>query len=173
MIDDSAVYHQSAFLLQNFSKLTVFTIDANTSKLNVINTYESVITIKRYIAVFLFGIIGGGARYLMELLIVAPNGFPFSTLLINIIGCFFFSIMVDYIPKRFALSSTVATGLSAGLIGSFTTFSTFNLDAVKLVVHHQLAFFAIYLFCTIFGSLLMNLTGRKVSRRLLQKLEVF
>ncbi|MGO3548999.1 MAG: fluoride efflux transporter FluC, partial [Paucilactobacillus nenjiangensis] len=97
MIDDSAVYHQSAFLLQNFSKLTVFTIDANTSKLNVINTYESVITIKRYIAVFLFGIIGGGARYLMELLIVAPNGFPFSTLLINIIGCFFFSIMVDYI----------------------------------------------------------------------------
>jgi len=132
-----------------------------------------VITIKRYINVFLFGIIGGGARYLIELLVVSPSGFPYSTLGINLVGCFLFSILIDYIPARFSLSNATATGMSAGLIGSFTTFSTFNLDAVKLIVHHQLTFFIIYLFCTIFGSLLMNWTGQRFSQKLRRQMEVW
>ena len=79
------------------------------------------------------GALGAGLRYLVGLTVT----FPFGTLTVNAVGSFAIGFvwvwMVDKVPGAVPF-------LMVGVLGGFTTFSTFSLDVVRLVEDGRLAF---------------------------------
>ena len=84
----------------------------------------------------LFVAFGGGAgsalRYgLTRRMGVADEGFPVATFAVNMIGSFVLGLLIGLLATR--LSSDVRAGLFVGLLGGFTTYSTFAFESVALV----------------------------------------
>ena len=71
--------------------------------------------------------IGGVCRYLLSLLIQSKmtSPFPLSTLVVNIIGCFFIGIVFGVFDKG-QISHEWKLFLATGVLGGFTTFSAFS-----------------------------------------------
>lgn len=79
--------------------------------------------------------LGGGARHGVNLAVarLAPGlGFPLATLLINVVGSFLMGVLAQGFLIRGGESLAVRLFLTTGILGGFTTFSTFSLDAVAL-----------------------------------------
>ena len=85
---------------------------------------------KRIIAIAGFAILGGGLREGLSLLITWPQHF-WITCLINIIGAFVLSLITNLLPARLPVSEDIVIGMSVGLVGSFTTFSTFTFETLQ------------------------------------------
>jgi CrcB protein len=86
-------------------------------------------------AVFIGGGFGSVLRYLVTFAVtqrVGP-GFPWSTLLINVTGSFIIGLVAEfYLSRAFGMTVEVRTFLMVGVLGGYTTFSTFALDALNL-----------------------------------------
>jgi fluoride exporter len=114
-----------------------------------------------YVVVGLAGIVGALLRYYLGLFVGASwNGlFPLATWLANIIGCFSLGWLTAYLPRLRNLPPYVATGLGTGLVGSFTTFSTFSVETVQLLHTSHLGLALFYVFLSMCGGLLMAWFG--------------
>jgi len=79
------------------------------------------------------GCVGALARYAVHvaLLRVAGPAFPFATLAVNGIGSFALGVLFG-LAETHAVSPTVRLGLGVGVLGAFTTFSTFAVDTLAL-----------------------------------------
>jgi|SRR5690625_3231426 len=126
---------------------------------------QSVRNMKNYIAVGLGGVIGSSLRYLISLLFWSENfsGFPMATLIANLSGAFVLTYILfhPYIMSKWNPSFLIA--LTAGVIGSYTTFSTITIEVVMLA-RENISQSVIYLLITIFGGLLCSFAGFKTSR---------
>ncbi|MBH0164697.1 fluoride efflux transporter CrcB [Fictibacillus sp. 7GRE50] len=99
----------------------------------------------KILAVALGGIVGALLRFWCGLLLFHPQGsFPFSTFLVNVIGSFILGWFVVFGVKRIN-NNNLIVALQTGLIGSFTTFSTFNTE-ILLLVEDQLYTMALLYF---------------------------
>lgn len=119
---------------------------------------------KLYFMVGLGGMIGSTGRYGTSLLFDANIGFPFATLTVNLIGCFFLSFLLNHPIIKRKLSPDVFTALGTGMIGSFTTFSTFAVETVTLW-HTSPAPALIYVFLSVCGGLGFCYGGYKLAPR--------
>jgi len=82
--------------------------------------------------VFAFG--GVGALSRVAVLSLFPvRGAVFGTLLVNGLGCLAIGVLFEWFEARELLSADVRTGVVAGLLGGFTTFSAFGLELLELV----------------------------------------
>lgn len=82
--------------------------------------------------VALGGAIGASARYLTNVAVlrgIGP-GFPWATMIVNVLGSFLMGVLVVWLAERGAMR--LAPFLMTGILGGFTTFSAFSLDAVAL-----------------------------------------
>jgi len=81
------------------------------------------------------GFIGAIGRYALSGLAYRLFGakFPYGTLFVNIIGCFLIGFTVTITENRFLISPNMRAFLSIGLIGAFTTFSTFGYESIALL----------------------------------------
>ncbi|WP_136636929.1 fluoride efflux transporter CrcB [Pseudooceanicola onchidii] len=88
--------------------------------------------IQNLIYVALGGAVGASGRYLVGLgaLRLMGPGFPFGTMAVNVIGSFAMGVLVVVLGHLSA--NRFAPLLMTGLLGGFTTFSAFSLDAVTL-----------------------------------------
>jgi fluoride exporter len=88
-----------------------------------------------YLAIALGGALGACLRYATGelMLIVFGKAFPFGTLLVNILGSFAMGVLYSMFSSGFLAVSPWRALLSIGLLGAFTTFSTFSLDTVLLL----------------------------------------
>ncbi|KRM11965.1 CrcB family protein [Paucilactobacillus suebicus] len=129
--------------------------------------------VRKYIAVFLFGCLGGLTRLGITHLPFSNGQFPIGTILVNLLGCLLFPLVVYLIAFTVPLPSAVITGLSAGFVASLTTFSSLNLDGLKLFMNHQYILLGSYLTLNIIGGLIMSLIGLRISRRLVKQREAF
>jgi CrcB protein len=107
--------------------------------------------------IFIIGIgsfLGGIFRYLLSLLIQTKTttNFPFGTLAVNIIGCFFIGIVIG-IFERGQISHEWKFFLATGLLGGFTTFSAFSIETFMLFREGSVG----YALCYIFASVLLGL----------------
>jgi len=107
------------------------------------------------------GFLGSGLRYLAQRLIAValPVTFPFATLSINILGSLLIGIIYAIGEKSSVLSPEVRIFLAVGVLGGFTTFSTFSLDSVGLLRDGEYLYLAIYVFASVALSILATITG--------------
>ena len=81
------------------------------------------------------GAIGSTARYLVSALVLRATTpyFPYGTFVVNVLGCALFGAIVGLAQHRVALSPDARAFLLVGVLGGFTTFSTFAFDTLSLL----------------------------------------
>lgn len=87
------------------------------------------------------GAIGSVARYLIDgwVLRLAGTHFPFGTFAVNVLGCLVFGIVAGAADERFMVAPTGRAFILIGILGGFTTFSTFTFETLQLVRDAQFA----------------------------------
>jgi len=118
-----------------------------------------------YIAIFLGGAIGAIGRYTISLWIENVHRFPFETLAVNLIGCFILTYFVSHPYLSSKLSRPIQVGVGTGIIGSFTTFSTFATETIELWMNQDQALSVLYVLVSILGGLLLSWFGFKTGQR--------
>ncbi|GJE27512.1 fluoride efflux transporter CrcB [Methylobacterium organophilum] len=87
-----------------------------------------------FVIVFLGGGLGSAARYGVGVLALRLVGseYPWGTLTINVVGSFAMGVVAEYFALRSGLSQPMRLFLTTGIIGGFTTFSTYALETALL-----------------------------------------
>jgi fluoride exporter len=100
-----------------------------------------------YLIVFLGAGIGGAARHGVNVgaARLFGYGFPFGTLIVNILGSFAMGALAGYFAFRPGMDQHLRLFLTTGILGGFTTFSAFSLDAALLIERHNYALAAGYI----------------------------
>jgi len=100
------------------------------------------------------GAIGSVLRYLVGVFTVRWFGpsFPWGTLTVNIVGSFIIGLTVEMIARRFNASMELRVFIVTGIIGGFTTWSSFSLDTMVLFERGAIAAAAAY----VIGSLVVS-----------------
>ena len=114
------------------------------------------------------GAFGAGFRYhigSVALRNLGP-GFPYGTLMVNLIGGFLMGVLAGTLARQF----TTADGeplrlfLGVGVLGGFTTFSAFSLETANMLIRGQAVHAAGYAVASVAGSVLALFLGLVVTR---------
>ncbi|WP_165767933.1 fluoride efflux transporter CrcB [Virgibacillus indicus] len=120
--------------------------------------------IKLYLAAGTGGMFGAIARYGISVLFGTDHIFPYTTLFINLSGCFLISFLLYHPSLKQKLSPELFAAFSVGVIGAFTTFSTFAVETIQLMNSHMLLA-AVYILLSVAGGILFCMLGFKVASR--------
>ena len=96
--------------------------------------------------------------------LLAGGGFPWGTLFVNIFGCFLAGLILTLFVTRIPLSDLLRNGLQIGLLGGFTTFSAFSIDAITLFDQGLWLRGLLYIVTTVVVSVLGAYLGMSVGR---------
>ncbi len=80
------------------------------------------------------------------------TGFPWGTLIINIVGSFLMGVLIEGFALKWSASQELRAFLTVGILSSFTTFSTFSLDVALLTERGQLLPAFVYIVFSILFS---------------------
>ena len=107
-----------------------------------------------WIAVAVAGGIGASLRYIISMMMSwkASEGFPWATLLINLLGSSLL-MWLFLLYKDGFVTEMIWNIVGVGGLGAFTTFSTFSYEWLQLVLHKRLGAAAGYLIATIIGCI--------------------
>jgi CrcB protein len=101
------------------------------------------------------GAIGSVARWsLMLAMPHAAGAFAWSTWVANVSGCFLIGVLMVFVIDVWPPSRYVRPFLGVGILGGYTTFSTYMLDARAMLVAGRPALAGAYLFGSLFAGLL-------------------
>jgi len=101
---------------------------------------------RQLIVIGIGGMTGAILRFLLSGLIqnLSKNdAFPLGTLGVNVLGCFIIGILGGYSETLNAFSPELRAFLMIGLLGSFTTFSSFELETFNLLRNSQFLYAAL------------------------------
>ena len=117
-------------------------------------------TIRNIIAVGAGSFIGGIARYLVSLAMKGiSKGFPWATLLVNLLGCLIIGLLWGLLSRNASESTSWGLFLTVGLCGGFTTFSTFSKEALTMLQTGQIWGFASYIALSILAGIALVALG--------------
>ena len=107
-----------------------------------------------YLIVFIGAGIGGALRHGVNVgaARLFGYGFPFGTLIVNIIGSFLMGLLAGYFAFRPGIGQHVRLFLTTGILGGFTTFSAFSLDSALLIERHAYGLAAGYMVGSVAAS---------------------
>ena len=88
-----------------------------------------------YAAVFVGGGLGAVARYALQGLVYrsVQGSFPYGTMAVNIIGCFIIGFLMIAFEERFMVNPLLRLFVTVGILGGFTTFSSFSFETFALL----------------------------------------
>jgi fluoride exporter len=118
------------------------------------------VAVTRFLLICAGGAAGTGARYLLSLWITAP----YATLLVNVIGSFLLGFLMQ--ASLASLSPDARLILGTGLLGGFTTYSTFNYDMLAMLRGNSWGIAALYGTATLLGCLAAGALGIVAGRAL-------
>lgn len=113
--------------------------------------------VKAYLMVFLGAGIGGMMRHAVNAAAARMfgYGFPSGTMIVNVAGSFLMGVLAGYFALRTGLPQSLRLFLATGVLGGFTTFSAFSLDAALLIERNSYGQAAGY----VLGSLVLSIGG--------------
>lgn len=138
-------------------KLTCYSYD----KLVIINIKKLLVTFMHLLYVMLGGFAGAISRYIVDTLFITTT-FPIATLLTNVAGSFLLGVLFAYVDKKRSRNGIVERLFGIGFLGSFTTFSTFSIDALLLLESGQFMQAFFYVLGTPLLSIVSAYIGIKV-----------
>ena len=122
---------------------------------------------KTIIAVGIGGGIGAILRYVIGTLFLQRfgPGFPWGTFFINITGSFMIGIVAQLaITRAFGMTPTIRIFAATGVLGGYTTFSTFSLDSVIMVADGAEPLAGLYVVASVALGLFAAYAGQVVAR---------
>jgi CrcB protein len=110
--------------------------------------------------------LGGGARYLISLgaLRLLGAGFPYGTLVVNVLGSFLIGLIMHVGLTTTWISPGLRIFLTTGIMGGFTTYSTFNYETLALGADGEWLLAAANIFGTVALCLVAGLAGVAAGR---------
>ena len=119
-----------------------------------------------YVIVFAGAGIGGALRHGVNLAAARlfGLGFPFGTLVVNVLGSFAMGLLAGYFLVRTGVPQHMRLFLTTGVLGGFTTFSAFSLDAALLMERHAYWLAAAYMAGSVLASIVALFAGLSLFR---------
>jgi CrcB protein len=114
------------------------------------------------------GAIGAVLRHFVGMfsLKVMGAGFPYGTLSVNVIGSFAMGALIAYLAHIWSPPQEMRAFLTVGLLGAFTTFSTFSLDAVTLWERGEAWGAMLYVLASVVLSIMALFAGLFIIRQI-------
>lgn len=108
-----------------------------------------------WLIVFVGSGIGGALRYGTQVLALRLGwtGFPVATLTVNVVGSFLIGLVAGYAMERAQFPPAWRLFLATGLLGGFTTFSSFSLDVATLWERGRVGLAATYVLASVLLSI--------------------
>jgi fluoride exporter len=111
------------------------------------------------------GAVGALARYGVGLLL--PHGagtFPLGTFLVNVVGCLLIGVLVVVVTEWTQAHPLVRPFLVTGILGGFTTFSTYAVDSERLLADGRVGTAVAYLVGTLAAAVVATWAGIRSAR---------
>jgi fluoride exporter len=121
--------------------------------------------VDRVLIVFGAGGAGCVARYLVALA-VGRRGFPYATLIVNLVGSFLIAFILELALHRKDVPPNLQLALTTGFMGGFTTYSSFNFETTQLVLDGHAARGIANMCATLAGAFGAGLVGLWLARRI-------
>lgn len=130
-------------------------------------------SIQTVLFVALGGAIGAVARFGVVNLVgsyahAAGSHFPYGTLVVNVMGSFILGAIIEISALAWSPSPEIRAMVVVGMLGAFTTFSTFSLDTVSLFTKGEIVQGAIYIGLSVALSVVALYMGMMLFKALLQ-----
>ncbi len=120
-------------------------------------------------AIAIGGAIGAVGRHYVagQVMKLASAGFPWGTVVVNVLGSFIMGALVEIMALKWSVGTEMRGFLMVGILGAFTTFSTFSLDVALLSQRGQLASAFLYVSLSVLLSIAGLFAGLHLFRQLL------
>jgi CrcB protein len=114
------------------------------------------------------GAAGSVLRYLVGVAAIRTmgTGFPWGTLTVNVVGSFVIGALAGWMVGRIGAEHDLWAFAAIGVLGGFTTFSAFSLDALLLIDRDEHGLAALYVAACVIASLLAAFAGVAAGRAL-------
>ncbi len=118
--------------------------------------------------VALGGALGASARHMlgMAMFRVMGPGYPWGTLFANVIGGLLMGILIGWLAFKVSGGENLRLLLGVGALGGFTTFSSFSLEAVRMIETKAYGLAAGYISASVILSILAVFIGLMMARKL-------
>jgi CrcB protein len=126
------------------------------------------VRMERLLWVCLGGAAGSGARYLVTGWVIERLGtsLPYGTLCVNMVGSFLLGAIMQIALATDWISPTAQLALTVGVLGGFTTYSTFNYETIASLQQGAWLLAGVNALMTVVGCLVAGLLGQAAARAL-------
>jgi len=122
-----------------------------------------------FLSVAMGGAVGAVGRFLVTSAAGSwfGHGFPYGTMIVNVLGSFILGSVLEVMALAWSPGESTRAFLVVGLLGAFTTFSTFSLDTVSLIERGNYFLAVGYVSLSFVISILAFVLGMAIFRQLL------
>lgn len=115
------------------------------------------------------GAIGAVGRYLVMIQVRhwLGDGFPWATLTVNVVGSFILGLLIEALALAWSPSQELRVLMTVGLLGAFTTFSTFSMDVALLYERGEVGLALLYVLASVSLSIAGLFAGLHLCRAVL------
>lgn len=124
----------------------------------------------RFLLVCLGGAVGSGARYLVSIWALAAlgPGFPYGTLAVNAVGSFLICVLMHLAVTAHLIPPALALFLTTGVMGGFTTYSTFDYETFRYAQGGAYGLAALYVAATLVVCFAAGAAGDAVAKAMVR-----
>ncbi len=130
------------------------------------NSHLHIIRMKIAFFIGIGGFIGSVSRYYIARFVQTTSfsSFPFGTLTVNLIGCLLIGLVYGFSEKGLLINPDLRLFLTVGILGGFTTFSTFSTESFFLLRDGQIIWFLSYSAASVAFSIFAVFAGFLISK---------
>lgn len=121
---------------------------------------------RQLLAIALGGAVGAALRWLLAGAVQRATGaaFPWGTLTVNAVGSFLLGFLFIYFLERSSMGELARLGVTVGLLGAFTTFSTYSLESILMLQEGDYAMAAANVIVQVVVCLVLAWLGVQLAR---------